>query len=74
MKANELRNLSLNDLEGELSEQYRAYFNLRFRDAAGEEITPDEMKKARREIARMKTILTEKQRAQSGEQTAQERT
>ena len=37
MRANELRNLSLEDLEGELAEQYRAYFNLRFREAAGED-------------------------------------
>lgn len=60
MKAGELRNLSLEDLRGELVEQRRAYFNLRFRNAAGEDIGTAEMKKARREIARMKTVLTEK--------------
>ncbi len=60
MKAGELRNLSLEDLQGELVEQRRAYFNLRFRNAAGEDIGTAEMKKARREIARMKTVLTEK--------------
>lgn len=62
MKAGELRNLSLEDLRGELVEQRRAYFNLRFRNAAGEDIGTAEMKKARREIARMKTVLTEKLR------------
>ena len=51
MKAGELRNLSLEDLRGELVEQRRAYFNLRFRNAAGEEIGTAERKKAHREIA-----------------------
>ena len=60
MKAAELRNMSLEDLRGELVEQRRVYFNLRFRNAAGEDIGTAEMKKARREIARMKTVLTEK--------------
>jgi large subunit ribosomal protein L29 len=72
VKATELRSLSLADLQGELAEQYRAYFNLRFREAAGEDIGSAEMKKARREIARMKTIITEKQRP-TGQQAAQEK-
>ena len=74
MKASELRNLSLDDLQGELNEQYRTYFNLRFRQAAGEDIGTAEMKKARHEIARMKTVLTEKQRQQDQQQTSQEST
>ncbi|GEM_PF-765977 len=73
MKANELRNLSLEDLQGELSEQYRAYFHLRFRQAAGEDIGSAEMKKARREIARMKTVLGEKQRREGGVLDGQEK-
>jgi len=73
VKASELRNLSLDDLQGELNEQYRTYFNLRFRQAAGEDIGTAEMKKARHEIARMKTVLTEKQRQQE-QQTSQEST
>ena len=74
MKAGELRNLSVEDLQGELTEQYRAYFNLRFREAAGEDLGSAEMKKARREIARMKTVLTERLREQSDKQTSQENT
>ncbi len=72
MKAGELRNLAVEDLKGELTEQYRAYFNLRFREAAGEDIGSAEMKKTRREIARMKTILTEKLGKQTDRQTSQE--
>ena len=70
MKASELRNLSLADLQAELAEQYRVYFNLRFREAAGEDIGSAEMKKARQEIARMKTVITEKQ---GGPQQSQEK-
>ena len=72
MKASELRSLSLTDLQAELGEQYRAYFNLRFREAAGESIGAAQMKWSRREIARMKTIITEKQR-QAQQQGAQEK-
>lgn len=74
MKASELRNLSLKDLQAEIAEQYRSYFNFRFREAAGEDIGSAEMKKARREIARMKTILTQKLSQQAREQSAQEKT
>ena len=74
MRPNELRNLTLADLQAELVEQYRSYFNLRFREAAGEDIGTAEMKKARREIARMKTIITEKLAQQAGEQVGQEKT
>ena len=72
MNAGELRNLSLEDLRGELVEQRRAYFNLRFRNAAGEDIGSAELKKARREIARMKTIITEKLRKESVQETPRE--
>ena len=78
MKPGELRNLSLEDIQGELVEQRRAYFNLRFRGAAGEDIGSAELKKARREIARMKTIISEKLRQKAAEASpaapAQEKT
>ena len=73
MRANELRNLALADLQAELVEQYRSYFNLRFREAAGEDLGTAEMKKARREIARMKTIITEKLAGQAAGQVGQEK-
>jgi large subunit ribosomal protein L29 len=64
VKARELRSLSLEDLQGELAEHVRGYFNLRFREAAGEDVGSAEMKKARMDIARMKTIISEKTRQQ----------
>jgi len=73
VKASELKNLSVSDLKGELAEQYRTYFNLRFREAAGEDIGSADMKKARRVIAQMKTVLTEKEK-QAGAQVTREKT
>jgi large subunit ribosomal protein L29 len=61
MKPAELRGMSLDELKGELAEQQRGYYNLRFRKSVGEDISISEMKRIRREIARVKTILTQKQ-------------
>ena len=61
MKPSELRGMSLDELRGELAEQERGHYNLRFRKSVGEDINATEMKKIRREIARIKTLITEKQ-------------
>ena len=61
MKPSELRGMSLDELRGELSEQLRGHYNLRFRRAAGENVNISEIKKIRREIARIKTVITEKE-------------
>ena len=62
MKPSELRGMSLDELRGELSEQKRGYYNLRFRGAAGEQVNPSQLKQIRHEIARILTIITEKER------------
>ena len=36
MKPTELRGMSLDELKGELAEQQRGYYNLRFRKSGGE--------------------------------------
>lgn len=61
MKPSELRGMSLDELRGELAEQQRGFYNLRFRKSVGEDITSTEMKHIRREIARIKTVITEKE-------------
>ncbi len=61
MKPTELRGMSLDELRGELAEQERGFYNLRFRKSVGEDISATEMKAIRREIARIKTIITEKE-------------
>jgi large subunit ribosomal protein L29 len=60
MKPTELRGMSLDELKGELAEQQRGYYNLRFRKSGGEDISSSEIKRVRREIARVKTILHQK--------------
>jgi large subunit ribosomal protein L29 len=62
MKPSELRGMSIDELRGELADQRRGFYNLRFRQASGETAGPSELKRIRREIARILTILTEKER------------
>ena len=59
MNASELREMSLEDLESEgqaLSEQI---FRLRFQKATGQLENRTKIRKIRRDLARVKTILTE---------------
>lgn len=60
MKAAELRDKSLEDLNKELLELMREQFNLRMQRGSGQLSRPSDVKRVRREIARIKTILTEK--------------
>jgi large subunit ribosomal protein L29 len=69
MKPSELRGMALDELRGELADQERSFFNLRFRKAVGEDIQATDIKRIRREIARIKTLLTEKEKAGGKEGT-----
>lgn len=60
MKAAELREKSVDELNNELTENLKEQFKLRMQQAAGQLSRPSEMKRVRHEIARIKTILTEK--------------
>ena len=60
MKAAELREKTTEELKTELVEQLRSQFNLRMRKGTGQLDKPSEMKNARRNIARIKTLLNEK--------------
>ncbi len=66
MKASELREKSLKELEQTLHELLREQFNLRMQKGSGQMPRPDQFRKVRRDIARVKTIMNEKRRA--GEQ------
>ena len=60
MKASELRQKDVTELQKLLSEELRSYFNLRMQQRIeGQGIKPSEIKKSRRGIARTKTILNE---------------
>ena len=64
MKAAELRAKSAEDLQGELTELLRAQFGLRMQKATQQLSNNSQLRKVRRDIARVRTLLTEKGRAQ----------
>lgn len=62
MKVSELREKSLAELQAELFERRKEQFNLRMQQATGQLARPDQVKKVRRDIARIKTVQHEKAR------------
>jgi large subunit ribosomal protein L29 len=61
VKPNEIRDLSLEDLKAKIDELTRERFNLRFRSATESIENPMRFRDLRRDIARMQTILREKE-------------
>ncbi len=65
MKAHELRDLSLTELEARLKDETRLLQDLKFNKAVtGQLENPSRLKLTRREIARIKTIINEKRSAE----------
>jgi large subunit ribosomal protein L29 len=62
MSAKELRQKSPADLQKELLELRREQFNLRMARATGQAAKPDQFTKVRRNIARLKTVMSEQRR------------
>ncbi|CAI3791329.1 MULTISPECIES: 50S ribosomal protein L29 [Rheinheimera] len=60
MKASELKVKSVEELNAELLGLLREQFNLRMQAATGQLAQTHLLKQVRRDIARVKTILTEK--------------
>lgn len=65
MKVSDLRNKNSEELGKELLDLRREQFNLRMQQATGQLSRPDQVKKVRRNIARIKTVLNEQK---AGEQ------
>ena len=64
MKAQELRDKGGEELTENLSEaRKRLFFEMKMKGLTGEGVKPHEMRVLRRDIARMKTILRERQLA-----------
>ena len=61
MKANEIRNMSVSELEQKLADLKKDLFMLRMQHATNHLDNPTKISAARRDIARVKTILREKQ-------------
>ena len=60
MKAKEIRNLSDQDLDKQLYDLQSELFNLRFRLATGQLENPSAIGTVKKDIARVKTIQTER--------------
>jgi len=61
MKANEIREMSVENLRARLEELVTERFNLRFRSATESIENPMRFRAIRRDIARLQTILREKE-------------
>lgn len=59
MKAKELRNLSIEELKEKEHELSQELFNLRFQKATGQLGNTAMVNKTKKDLARVKTILTE---------------
>lgn len=60
MKATELRNKNVDELNKELKDLLREQFNLRMQKGTGQLAKPHLIKEVRRNIARVKTVLNQK--------------
>ncbi|GGO69174.1 50S ribosomal protein L29 [Bowmanella pacifica] len=60
MKATELKDKSVEELNAELLNLLREQFNLRMQHSTGQLEKSHQLKSVRRSIARVKTILTQK--------------
>jgi large subunit ribosomal protein L29 len=60
MKVSELRNKSIEELSKELIALLKEQFNLRIQKGAGQSPKSHLLRKVKKEIARIKTLLTQK--------------
>jgi large subunit ribosomal protein L29 len=63
MKASDVRSKTADELKDQLVDLKKEQFNLRFQRATQQLEKPTQVKKVRRDIARIKTILAEKNAA-----------
>jgi len=62
LKPSELREMTIEELKEKEKELRKELFNLRFQKATGEIQNPNRIKQVKRDIARILTIITEKER------------
>jgi len=67
MKASDIRNKSVKDLQGELLSLRREQFALRMQRATGQTPKPDQFDKVRKNIARVKTVQAEQRAKKTGD-------
>ena len=67
MKANEIRKLSIGEIESKLSDAREELMKLRFQQVTGQLTDTSRMRFVRRDIARMSTIIKELEANEEGE-------
>jgi len=65
MKAQDLRAKKESELRQELGDLLREQFNLRMQRGTGQLATPHEMRRVRKDIARVRTVLNEKKQGEA---------
>ena len=63
MKASELRDKTDSELKIELDDAFQELFNLRFQKSTGQLVNTARFKEVRKNIARIKTVLRERELA-----------
>ncbi len=69
MKAAEIRELSVAEIETQITEARHELLNLRFQTITGQLTDTSRIRVTRRDIARMETILREKNAAETAEES-----
>lgn len=68
MKAEDMRDLTIEELQARVKDEQKALQDMKFnRAVAGSLENPARVKMTRREIARLKTVITEKQQEESAQ-------
>jgi large subunit ribosomal protein L29 len=65
LKAKDIRDLSQDEMEQRLTETREELFNLRFQNATGQLDNYKRLKELRRDVARIKTILRQRELAEA---------
>ena len=63
MKASDVRELSVEEIQSKMADAQEELFRLRFRSATQQIENPSLIKNLRRDVARMRTILRERETA-----------
>ena len=66
MKVNEIRNLTTDEIIAKIKESKEELFNLRFQQATGNLDKPSKIKELRHTVARLKTVLREREIEEQG--------
>ena len=67
MKVNEIRNLTTEEINKKIDETKEELFNLRFQQATGNLEKPSRISELRKTVARLKTVLVERELKESEE-------